>query len=308
VLGVFGQIGFIILVAVAVRTLGANFASNVDKLGETQFICSDGSFSYRCAYDFMATQAGFDISEAPLPYETTDSYWYAFYIGILNTLKVGLLGVFFVTILGTLAGIARLSKNWLISNIALWYVELMRNIPLLIVLFMIYFGAILQGPDLRESAQPFGLPIFLNNRGLNYPSFQLTSSAATWLAFVVLGIIQYQVLNILLSRREELTGKSISKFRWGLLSFLIVVAIGWFVSSALSDTQGLMATRASRIRQVDDIEQLMRNRTGVNMIGEIDDLPEEEIAAAALTVRLTIGGQLHIPNAAHGHSLQDHPL
>jgi general L-amino acid transport system permease protein len=284
VLGVFGQIGFIILVALVVRTLGANFASNVDKLGETQFLCADGSTSYRCAYDFMNTQAGFDISEAPLPYDITDSYWYAFTLGVINTLKVGLLGVLLTTIVGTFAGIARLSSNWLISRIALWYVELMRNLPLLIVLFILYFGALLSAPDLRDSAQPLGLPIYLNNRGLNFPWPKLTTSAATWLAFLVLGVIQYQVLMIVLSRREELTGKAISKFGWGVLSFLIVIVIGWFVAGSLSDTQGLLATKASRIREVEDIEQLMIQRTGVNLIGEIDDLPEEEMAAAAMTV------------------------
>ena len=284
VLGVFGQIGFIILVIVVIRTLGTNFASNVDKLGETQFICSDGSFSYRCAFDFMSTQAGFDISETVLPYETTDSYWYAFYQGFLNTMKVGLLGVILTSIVGTLAGIARLSSNWLISQIALWYVELMRNLPLLIVLFILYFSVILAGPDLKDTVQPLGLPIFFNNRGLNFPWPQFTPSAATWLAFLVLGVIQYQVLSIFLDRREEQTGKASNKVGLGILSFLIVIGIGWFVSGALSDTQGLLAPAGSRIREVDDIEQLMINRTGVNLIGELDQLPEEELAAAALTI------------------------
>jgi general L-amino acid transport system permease protein len=285
VLGVFGQIGFIILVLIVVRTLGTNFASNVNKLGESQFICADGTFSYRCAYDFMNTQAGFDISETVLPYEVSDSYWSAFYQGFLNTMKVGLLGVIFTTIVGTLAGIARLSSNWLISKIALWYVELMRNIPLLIVLFILYFGVILAGPDLKETLQPFGLPIFFNNRGLNFPWPQFTSSASTWVAFLVLGVIQYQVLSIFLDRREERTGKAVdNKVALGILSFLIIIGIGWFVASALSDTQGLLATKASRIREVEDIEQLMISRTGVNLIGDLKRLSEEELTEAALTV------------------------
>lgn len=284
VLGVFGQIGFIILVIIVVRTLGTNFASNVDRLGESQFQCSDGSTSYRCAYDFMNTQAGFDISESVLPYETTDSYWYAFYLGFLNTMKVGILGVILTTIVGTFAGIARLSSNWLISQIALWYVELMRNLPLLIVLFILYFGVILAGPDLRDTIQPLGLPIFFNNRGLNFPWPQFTSSAAIWVAFLVLGIIQYQVLSIFLDRREEQTGKSSNKVGLGILSFLVVIGIGWFIAGAVSNTQGLLATKASRIREVDDIQQLMISRTGVNLIGDLNQLSEEELAEAALAV------------------------
>ena len=282
VLGVFGQIGFIILVVLFVRTLGSNFADNKDRLGEIR--CADGSVSYRCAYDFMNSEAGFDISETVQPYETTDSYWYAFYQGLLNTLKVGLIGVVLTTIVGTLAGIARLSDNWLISKIALWYVELMRNIPLLVVLFILYFGVILGGPDLKETVQPFGLPFFFNNRGLNFPWPKFTSSAAIWIAFLILGVIQYQVLSIYLDRKEEKTGKESNKFLLGILSFLVIVGIGWFVASAISDTQGLMATKASRIQQIKDIDQLMLNRTGANSISELSLLSEEVLADAALKV------------------------
>ncbi len=284
VLGVLGQIAFIILVVLVVRALGTNFASNVGKLGSSQFICRDGSSSYRCAYDFMTGNAGFDISETVLPYETTDSYWQAFGQGILNTLKVGLLGVIFTTILGVFAGIARLSSNWLISQIALWYIEIMRNIPLLIVLFIIYFGILLELPDNADVNQPLGLPIFLTNRGLNFPWPRLTSSAAIWLAFLILGIIQYQVLSIYFDRQEERTGKANNKTAIGIISFLAIIIIGWFVASALSDTQGLMAGTGSRIREVEDIEQMVLNRTPIDYLGDIETLPEEEIAAAAVTV------------------------
>ncbi len=284
VLGVFGQIGFIILVLIAVNTLATNFASNKDKLGD--FNCADGVSreGYRCAYDFMNTQAGFDINETVQDYETTDSYWYAFYQGFLNTMKVGLLGVILTTIVGTFAGIARLSSNWLISQVALWYVELMRNIPLLIVLFILYFGVILAGPDLAETIQPLGLPIFFNNRGLNFPWPQFTSSASIWVAFLILGVIQYQVLSIYLDRQEEKTGKTSNKVGLGILSFIIIIVIGWTVASSLSESQGLLATKGSRIREVGDIEQLIINRTGVNLISQVNDLPEEELAAAALTI------------------------
>ena len=137
-LGVVGQMGFIVLVVLGARAIGGNFAQNARRLGEAQFICRDGSFSYRCAYDFMESEAGFDISDTPIEYKNTDPYWSAFLIGILNTLKVAILGVILTAIVGTTVGIARLSKNWLISKLALWYVELMRNIPILILLFFFY--------------------------------------------------------------------------------------------------------------------------------------------------------------------------
>ena len=106
ILGVLGQIGFIILVIFGARAIGGNFAANASRLGEAQFICRDGSFSYRCAYDFMDSEAGFPISDTVLEYEEADSFWYAFYMGVLNTLKVAILGVILTAMIGTIAGIA----------------------------------------------------------------------------------------------------------------------------------------------------------------------------------------------------------
>ena len=284
VLGILGQIGFILLVVFGVQAIGGNFAENASKLGEAQFICRDGSFSYRCAYDFMDSEGGFDISDTVLEHTNTDPYWYAFFLGILNTLKVAVLGVILTIIVGTIAGIVRLSDNWLISKLALWYVELVRNTPLLIQLFVIYFGVILAAPGLDEAIQPLGLPIYLSQRGLNLPSPQFTSSASTWMAFLVLGIIQFQVLWTALGRREERTGQASNRIQWGIISFLIVVGLGWAISGAVSDTQGLLVTKASRIRELDDLDNMMLQRAGLNHLDDFDTLSEEEVAAAALQV------------------------
>jgi general L-amino acid transport system permease protein len=281
ILGVFGQIGFIILAILFFRLIGTNFASNVGKLGSTQFICRDGSFSYLCAYDFMSSEAGFDIADTVIEYVNTDSYWYAFFNGILNTLKVGLMAVVLTTFLGLFVGIARLSRNWLVNKTALAYIELFRNTPILLQLFFIYFTVILAFPDVREAAQPLGLPIYVTNRGLSIPSPQLTSSAAIWLAFLVLGVIQFQVVWILLGRREEKTGHSSNRFGWGVISFLIIAGIGWFVAGNVSDAQGLMTPTASRIREVGDLEKIMLSRSGLNFLSDLDTLSEEEIAEVA---------------------------
>ena len=171
----------------------------------------------------MSSEAGFDIGDTVLEYVNTDSYWYAFRNGVLNSLKVGLMAVVLTTFLGFLVGIARLSKNWLVNKIALAYIELFRNTPILLQLFFISFVVILALPDVSNAIQPLGLPIFLANRGLSIPSAQLTSSAAIWLAFLILGIIQFQVMWIFLGRREEKTGRSSNRWGWGILSFLIIV-------------------------------------------------------------------------------------
>lgn len=277
ILGVIGQIIFIIVLVLVIRVLAGNFSQNVEKLGDSQFICRNGDFSYRCAYDFMESEAGFDINETIFDYENTDSYWYAFYLGFLNTLKVGLLGVVFATILGTLVGIARLSDNWLISRVALWYVELMRNIPLLILLFLLYFVAILGFlPNVKEAIQPLGLPIFITNRGLDIPWPKFTSSAGIWVAFLILAIIQFQVLWVIMGRQEEKTGKPSNRMAWGIFSFLLIAMIGWSVAGSLSKTQGILVSKASRIRELDDLEKIVLTRAGVNHISELGELSDDE--------------------------------
>lgn len=280
ILGVFGQIGFIVLAILFFRLITTNFAANVGRLGESQFICRDGTFSYLCAYDFMSSEAGFDLSDTVLEYVNTDSYWFAFWNGILNTLKVGLMATVLTTFLGLFTGIARLSKNWLVSRLALAYVELFRNTPILLQLFFIYFTVLLAFPEVREASRFLGLPIYLSNRGLLVPSPQLTSSAAIWLAFLILGVIQFQVMWIFLGRREEKTGRPSNRWGWGILSFLIIAGIGWFVAGSVSDTQGMLTPTASRIRNVGEMEKIWLNRTGLNFLSDLDTLSEEELAAA----------------------------
>lgn len=280
VLGVLGQIVFIIAVVFTVQGLGSNFAGNIEKLGEAQFACREGGSSFRCAFDFMNSEAGFDISETLGDYENTDSYWRAFYLGFLNTLRVGLLGVVLTTILGTLAGIARLSTNWLISKLALAYVELIRNTPLLVQLFFIYFGVLLTLPDIDEAIRPFGASIFLSNRGLAMPWPQFTSSSAIWIAFLVLGVIQIQVLWIYLGRREDKTGKESNRLVWGIASFLVVAGIGWVAASGVADSQGLLVTKSSRIREVDDLEKIVSSRLGVDFLDQIAEVDEETLDEA----------------------------
>ena len=283
-LGVLGQIAFITLVVIGASTLARNFVSNSDKLGDAQFICRDGTNSYRCAYDFMDNEAGFDISDAPLGYVNTDSYWFAFTNGIINTFRVGLLAVIATTIVGTLAGIARLSTNWLVSNIALAYVEIIRNTPVLVQLLLLYFSVVLALPDITEAIQPFGLPIFLSNRGLSIPWPQFMSSAGIWLAFLILGIIQFQVLWMYFGRQEERTGKPSNRLSWGLASFLIIASLGWFVSASVADSEGLLIPSSSRVREYREIEKVMLSRTGANHISDLENLTDEERAESALQI------------------------
>ena len=97
-------------------------------------------------FGFLSREAGFAIGETPISYTPADTYARAISVGLLNTLRVALIGIILATLLGTIIGIARLSKNWLIRQISSVYVEVMRNIPLLLQLF---FGT----PLLRKRCQ-----------------------------------------------------------------------------------------------------------------------------------------------------------
>ncbi len=283
-LGVLGQIAFILLLLVGAQRIFSNFGSNVDKLGRAQFICRDGRFAYRCAYDFMDNEAGFDIDDTALDYVNTDSFWWALTNGIVNTFRVGLLALVATTFLGTTMGIARMSDNWLVSRLSLAYIEIIRNTPILVQLLLIYFSVILALPDIKEAVQPFNLPIFLSNRGLIMAWPQFMSSASIWIAFLVLGVIQFQVMWMFLSRREEKTGQESSKFTWGLAGFLIIAAIGWIVSTAVAENEGLLIPNSSRIDEVEDFEKLMLARAGINHLSELAELPQEELDAVTLNV------------------------
>ncbi len=117
---------------------------------------------------FWNQAAGFDISQTLIDYSASVStYGTAFWVGLLNTLLVGVLGIILATILGFTIGISRLSKNWLLSKVATGYVETIRNIPLLLQLLFWYNAVLKALPDIRDSHKFFGS--YLNNRGLFVP-------------------------------------------------------------------------------------------------------------------------------------------
>lgn len=292
IIGVLLQIVFVVLFVLSLSWIITNIGNNLDALGEGQFSCKEGGSSYRCAFDFLSADAQFPIGESVISYDPiTDSFWRAIGIGVLNTAKVAVYGIIFTTILGTLTGIARLSSNWLVSNIAKWYIDLMRNTPLLLQLFFLYFVIFLISlPSVNEVQPLLGLPIYVSQRGANYPSLVPMASFATWFAFIVLGIVQAQLLWVILGRREEQTGQTISRGRWAFLSFLVVVGIGWFVAGSNSNAEAALVSRASRIREFGDIPAFVERRLGINDLSDIETdlangtLTQEAVDEAALKV------------------------
>ena len=115
-------------------------------------------------YGFLNEAAGFPIKESFIPYESTMTFGRAVLVGLINTLMVSLWGILFATVIGFIVGLMRLSSNWLISRIALAYIEFHRNIPLLVLLFLWYFGVFTRLPGVKESITLPG-PVYINQRG-----------------------------------------------------------------------------------------------------------------------------------------------
>ncbi|HEV7408029.1 MAG TPA: ABC transporter permease subunit [Bradyrhizobium sp.] len=119
-------------------------------------------------FGFMANTAGFDVSQALIPYSGSDTYTRVFFVGLLNTLLVAVIGIFFATVIGFLVGLGRLSPNWLLSRVAGAYVELVRNLPLLFQILFWYLAVLSTLPNPRQSISLFG-SFFLSNRGFVIP-------------------------------------------------------------------------------------------------------------------------------------------
>ena len=155
---------------------------------------------------FLKEPTGFSVVQTLIPYSETSSYGRAFLVGLLNTLLVSVLAIIAATILGFLIGVGRLSKNWLISTMAGAYVEIMRNIPLLLHIFIWYFAVLRAVPGPRNSVV-LGPDVFLNNRGLYLPA-PVFGDGSIWilLAFIA-GIIGTIAFRSWASRRQLRTGQ-----------------------------------------------------------------------------------------------------
>lgn len=180
-------------------------------------------------FGFLNESAGFPIGESDMPYDPSRSFLYAFTVGVVNTLKVAIVGVFFATILGTIVGIARLSSNWLVNRIALAFIEFHRNIPLLVLLLLWYSGVFIKLPSVQDSYIWPG-PVYLNQRGLflTWPKF--IPQSTPFVLFTLLGIIFAIIAWIVLRRIRETTGRNTY---FGLVSMAILVvfpAIGLVVA------------------------------------------------------------------------------
>ncbi len=191
-----------ILVAVLVW-FGYEIVTNAIRNLEEQKIAS--------GFDFLSTTAGFGIIQKLIPYNEASSYGRAFMVGLLNTLMVSFIGIILATILGFVVGIMRLSKNWVIAKIAYVYVEMIRNIPLLLQI-IVWYGLILSfAPDKRSKWSLFDTFHF-NVSGIRSPA--TIAQDGFWMtpvAFVV-AIIAVIFLAKWAHKRQDETGQSFPIF------------------------------------------------------------------------------------------------
>ncbi|NEQ97985.1 MAG: ABC transporter permease subunit, partial [Cyanothece sp. SIO2G6] len=157
------------------------------------------------SFNFLGNSANFSIGETLVPYDSSRSYLYAFFVGLLNTLRVIIVGFIFTTLLGVFAGVASFSDNWLVKKISLVYVEVIRNIPLLLQLIFWYFVVFFNLPPAREKLQLPG-SVFMSKSGIFIPWPALTTSFWLWLLVLAVGAIA--VWFILQWRTKEMVEQS----------------------------------------------------------------------------------------------------
>ncbi|MCY4412996.1 MAG: ABC transporter permease subunit [Caldilineaceae bacterium] len=215
VLGIFTQV----LVVVVVVGLGLFFYNNmITGLREKHTVA--------ISFSFLGQVAGFDIGESMIEYSRERTYARAFVVGLLNTFQVAILGIIFATALGIVIGVMRLSTNFLISRIALIYIDFFRNIPLLVLLIFWAQAVFLKLPRVAEAIVLPG-PIFLSNRGVAVPWGLPTESWSTYQIILAAGLVLGAAVAYFLREQGKRTGRMPLITLWFLVTVAAVGLIGW---------------------------------------------------------------------------------
>ena len=216
-------------------------------------------------FGFWNNTAGFDISQTLIAYSaSTSTFGRAFWVGFLNTLLVAAIGIVLATVVGLMVGLARLSNNWLVARLAGGYVELIRNIPLLLQLFFWYNAVLKSLPQLRGSVALPGGGI-LNNRGLFLPRPEFGPHFSAVIAALLVGIVAAITLVVFADRRRDRTGEEVPTL-WPVVGFVVVLPLAVFALAGFPLTFS--------------IPQMGR----FNVSGGVEIIPELAALVLALTV------------------------
>jgi general L-amino acid transport system permease protein len=246
------QVLFIVLLVWAGYEIATNTAANLAKLGK------------RIDFGFLQSTAGFDIIQTLISYSRESSYGRAILVGLLNTILVASIGIVLATIVGFIVGIMRLSSNWIVRKIATVYIELIRNIPLLLQIFFWYAAVLKPLPGPRESLSLFS-SIFLNNRGLIIPK-PIWGSGAEFIGFAAIaGLVAAYLVNRWAVKRQEATGEQFPR---------ILVAIGLIIGLPIL---AFIVTGAPLTFEYPELK-------GFNFVGGVTMIPEFMALLVALSI------------------------
>ena len=233
------QVAFAAVLARIAYEVVANASANL----ETEHIAS--------GLGFLRNTAGFDVSQSLIPYSGSDTYLRVFLVGLLNTLLVSVIGIFFATLIGFIIALCRLSPNWLLSRIGEIYVEVVRNLPLLFQILFWYLAVLAALPVPRQSISLFGA-FFLSNRGLVIPRPIAQSGLEPFLVALAVGIVASLVLRHYARRRLFERGQLVRIWPYVLalivgLPLVAMLAFGVPLTFELPHLRGFNFAGGSRV-------------------------------------------------------------
>ncbi|NDI33245.1 amino acid ABC transporter permease [Chengkuizengella sediminis] len=210
------QILFVVIVVIIGSFLFTNAMNGLEKLG------------IELGFEFLSNTAYFDIGDKAIEFTPQDSYSRAYLVGIVNTIKIGVVGIILASIVGIIVGISRLSNNWLLRKVSTVYVEIFRNTPLLVQIFIWYYAVILPLPLIEEK---FNVgPIFISNRGTALPWFNATSGSTIWIILSFVGLIAAVVIRSRLIKKQIETGNNTRSSLWSIAVFIGMLLIALLIT------------------------------------------------------------------------------
>jgi general L-amino acid transport system permease protein len=239
----WGGFALQILFVAALVWIGYEIVANARGNLQSQHITS--------GFGFLRNTAGFDVSQTLIPYSGSDPYTRVFLVGLLNTLLVAIIGIFFATVIGFVVALGRLSPNWLLSRISGGYVELVRNLPLLFQILFWYLAVLSALPNPRQSISLFG-SFFLSNRGLVVPKPIANAGLEPFALAVLIAVIAAWLLRRHAQRQLFESGRLITIWPYvaGLLiglPLLSSLVFGAPVSLEFPELKGFNFSGGSRI-------------------------------------------------------------
>jgi general L-amino acid transport system permease protein len=217
-LRVLGQAVFILVVVLVVREAFLNLQFGVRQQ------------NVDLSFDFLRQRAGFEIGEG-IAYSPNESYLDAFWVAVLNTIRVALVGIVLATLLGLVMGVARLSTNWLVRRVAQVYVEVVRNVPVLVQIIFWYVAVVLALPAIGGGASLADVA-FISNRGTAVPWFDLEAGAGAWLLVLVAAVAVGWAMVRWRRSVGDRTGRPAHAGVWAVGAFVLVAGVGFVATGS----------------------------------------------------------------------------